>query len=350
VRYIIILFGLALLWLSTSRKMMGYLAKARTSDTWWGAYDWHKGNLVGLSHLDFVTKFISKEEYTGKRAVYNVPGKTVLFLHGDSNTGHAHLKDTDFAGVCALHFLYRDYTHRCRLDTSARNVLIIEIAEHDMRKYFSTTGMRNEVYGSAAGGKNMPVASVPTRQQGIYSLLLPVLPKSLFNRNINQNLEFNLFNYNFIMPVFSIKAGINFYLFNRASGDVVISNDRSYLFSRETVTLTDITSSYVPVSNDELSSLINNLNSIYDHLKQEGFHEIYLSIIPNCATVVQPEGYNQLIPLIQNDAGLKMKIIDIYSVLKHSPRQYYLSGDTHWTDKGFTQWLKVVNDSLVHKS
>src|ERR1019366_9750435 len=97
--------------------------------------------------------------------------------------------------------------------------------------------------------------------------------------------------YNFIIPVFEYKAALNYYLFNRASGDVVISNDRDFLFLNETVSGTDIGSSYITIPDTEITHLVDNFNIIYDHYLANGFKEVYLSIIPNSATIVQPEGY-----------------------------------------------------------
>ena len=65
----------------------------------------------------------------------------------------------------------------------------------------------------------------------ISSASIPVTINDFFNKNMNQNLQYNLFNYNFVFPMFESKALLNFYLFNRASGDVVISKNKKYLFS-----------------------------------------------------------------------------------------------------------------------
>ncbi len=179
------------------------------------------------------------------------------------------------------------------------------------------------------------------------SILPQLSVDNFFNKYINQNLQCNLFNYNFIIPVFECKAALNYYIFNRASGDAMISEDRNFLFLKETVSKTDIGSSYVPVNNSDITGIVNNFNKIYAHYKEEGFSEVYLSIIPNSATIVQPEGYNNLIPLIQNDVRLKMKVIDIYSVFKKSSDLYFLPGDTHWNFKGKQLWLDVVNEQLM---
>ena len=90
------------------------------------------------------------------------------------------------------------------------------------------------------------------------------------------------------------------------------------------------------------------MNKVYDHYKAEGFTEVYLSVIPNTATIMQPEGYNNLIPLLYGNPQLRMKIIDVYSVFKKDPEgNYFNSGDTHWNKKGFLVWLDMVNNIII---
>ena len=180
-----------------------------------------------------------------------------------------------------------------------------------------------------------------------YAALFPLSLDAFFNKNINQNLQCNLFNYNAIIPMFQYKAALNYYLFNRASGDVVISNDRNFLFLKQTVSLTEASSSYGPLTGDEVTTLVNNFNTIYDHFKTVGFSDIYLSIIPNPATIMQPEGYNQLIPLIEKNPALKMKVLDMYTEFRNTNEVLYQPGDTHWNKAGVQRWVNRVNGILL---
>jgi hypothetical protein len=151
------------------------------------------------------------------------------------------------------------------------------------------------------------------------------------------------------MPLFEAKAAINYYFFNRASGDVVISDDKDFLFLKETVSKTDIGSSYYQFSAEQLANLVTSLNTIYDHYKANGFDEVYYSVIPNSATINQPAGYNILIPSLQSDPRLRMKIIDIYTPMKNANEVLYFRGDTHWNLKGLQLWLDVVNRTLCER-
>ncbi|MCW3122628.1 MAG: hypothetical protein JWQ38_2120 [Flavipsychrobacter sp.] len=348
IRYICILFGLALLWISTSRTAMQYLVTLRdVKNTWWGVDELDHGDLASLSYLYNIKQFAQPKWIEPEHAIFNGVKHTALYIHGDSYTRF--IKDTEqFAGLSSYHFIDRNRGGTFHLDTTQKNILIIEISERYLRNYFSNLDIFSNF---SEAGNDGPTSS---------SLLKEITPRlsyasfpgnikldSIFNVNINQNLQFNLFNYQFIMPMFGCKAAINYYLFHRASGDVVISADKKFLFLKETVSVDDKSSSYSPLPADEVSAIVERFNTIYDHYKQAGFNEAYLSIIPNSATINQPEGYNNLIPAIQNDPQLKIKVIDVYTPFTMSQELVYQTGDTHWNRKGLKIWLDIVNKKLT---
>lgn len=344
-RDLLIVFGIAALWCSTSRSFMQYVWDKRDGVKWWSTYPMRHGDLVSMSYLDFVPRFNPPIDHPPfKKPRYNGPKNTVVYLHGDSYTWP--LADSNLATVARYHWINRYSGGYFKIDSGKRNILVIEITERMFRDYFSTTKMIDEVRDSAERPK-MAISNFGIPRA--YASIIPHINiDTFFNKNINQNLQCNLFNYNFIIPMFEYKAALNYYLFNRASGDVVISNDRQFLFLRETVTKNDISSSYGPLSADEVKRLVDNLNIVYDHFKSKGFSEVYISIIPNSATIMQPEGYNQLIPSIQHHPDLRMKYIDAYSAFSAAPGGLYLPGDTHWTKKGFEKWVDLVNEKLVN--
>ena len=92
-----------------------------------------------------------------------------------------------------------------------------------------------------------------------------------------------------------------------------------------------------------------NLNATFEYYKKDGFDEVYLSIIPNPVTILQPLNYNGLIPALQNPIRLKGTfIIDMYSLFSQDPNpgRLYRIGDTHWSNMGIQVWLKYVNAEL----
>lgn len=345
----LIVFGIFVLWASTNRTAMQWISAHRDNPGWWGAYEGRHGDLLGIAHLDMVPRF---REVTTPVA-YSKPIDTgtkdiALFLHGDSYTRH--MKDSFFTGIAAYHFIDRNMGAVYHLDTlHQRNVLVIEISERYFRGYFRDLGMKGQVHDSGMMPRrvgSLDMNDVP--ESRVVMAGMPLLSMdNLFNKYINQNLQYNLFNYNFAMPLFESKAALNFYLFNRASGDVVISDDRRFLFLRETVEPTGDASSFSSLGQEEVDTLVSHLNILYDHYRAEGFREVYLSIIPNSATINQPTGYNMLIPRIQNHSGLRMKVIDVYGRFKNSSKVLYWSNDTHWNYAGVQVWLDAVNERLM---
>lgn len=342
-----IVFGLFVLCLSTSQKAMVYLWEKRKGEAWWSMYDWRNGDLVGMSYLDMVKIFARPQAKPVIRyPSYVAPKNTVLYLHGDSYARH--LNDSAFAGLASYHYIHRPQKFAYRLDTTKRNILLLEVSERLVRSYFGKQWILKDLYDSNKIKSTATIHSYAHEKERLYaSILTGITIDYFFNKYINQNLQCNLFNYNFIMPVFGTKAAINYYIFKRADGNVVISNNGKHLFLKETVSLTDSGSSYIPIEQEEITELVNNFNAIYDHYLADGFTGVYLSVIPNPATIIQPEGYNGLIPRIQNDPKLKMKTIDVYSAFKSSTQLNYLPGDTHWNDAGRQLWLDLVNKKLA---
>lgn len=341
----LIVFGLATLWVSTSTTTMEYLSYNRRGDAWWNTNSWKHGNLVGMAYLDFVGQFhtpkdVAHKSYARRRG----DEKAVLYLFGDSYSWP--LRDSDFANIASFHFTNRYQGGKYTLDTAMKNILVIEVAERLVLDYFSSVKMKDE-FSANKESKEVITGLTKNTEMTVCSLVSIADISKLFNKRINQNLEYNLFNYNFLSVIFKLKAIFNYYLFNRASGDVVISEDRKYLFDKGSVSLSSSSGSYTPIAQETINDVVNNLNFLYNYYKKEGFNEVYYSIIPSTPSIVQPKGYNQLIPRIQNNPGLKVKVLDIYKVLSEQGQDYFCHGDTHWNYRGEQKWLDLVNEQLM---
>lgn len=333
---IVIVVALSVLLISTSRTFMERISGKRNNvNAWWGAFQGQNGDLVNMAYLGFIEKFRTdtnlQAEIFHKRGKDNID----LFLKGDSYTrsispnGFSYLRDYHFCNRWQKDFTYQ-------LNPSRKSVLILEITERYFREYYNDLKVFDDF--SKAGTKKKLDTGDDTERVMDFSL------KNLFNKNINQNIQYNLFNYNFLVPVFESKAALNYSILGRASGDVVVSDDGNFLFLKETMAPFGTRSAYMPVSANDVTLYVKNLNAIYDHYKAEGFTEVLFSLIPNPVTILQPGNYNNLIPLIQNDLRLRMEIIDVYSVFKkNSSTLYYLPGDSHWNKLGEKVWLDLVN-------
>ena len=336
----LILFTLVALWASTSRIAMDYLKDVRNGDKWWCVYQ-SKGNLLRMSHLDFIKKFAPADEpgRTPARAA-GYAKNTALYLYGDSYTWSLH--DSDFTSS-EYHFINLYLGGKYHLDTTKKNILVIEIAELSIRDHFKDTHMTEALHDTVPLKTSAGFIDIKRNKASYASLGFNLHLDELFNSRINQNLEYNLFNYRFMYSFFLCKAAMNYYVFSRASGDVVISENGDYLLFKEALAYTN-----KPVPADEMKTLLNDLNIIYDHFKQQGFREVYLSMIPSTTSVVQPKGYNNMIPELQSDPRLRMKIIDAWAALKDGRQDYFCHGDTHWNRNGEQKWLDMVNAILLN--
>jgi hypothetical protein len=362
--YLFILIGTGLMLASTSKKLMKAIAdKRRTVSGPFGLHHSGAGDLANMSFLEKEKKFFEPNSYVFKKPSDTGKNNIDLYTWGDSylmkypDSGLV-IPDSVFAHISHYHFGRREYSSLLyTLDPYKRNILLIELSERFLRSYFADFHIYDDVKKAPLP---LPVSLTAIPGQSVAELPYPHL-EEIFNPSINQNLEFNLFNYNFVTPVRAVKAEINYRLFGRASGYVAVSDDENYLFLKETVRPTNLSRTfnlYYPVSKDELKNILTVTDSIYHHYKKEGFDEVYFSIIPNPATILQPvssEGlnYNGLIDVFQSYAAKKgIPFIDVYNPFKQYPDKgrLYRAGDTHWNNNGFQVWLGLFNAELKKQS
>lgn len=347
--YLFILLGIGVLYISTSKKVMEKISAARNdNDAWWGvSSSANKGDLVGMAYLDYVDKFVSKRDYIFQKPVYDGDKAINLYLHGDSYTFK--IPDTAFAALNRYEYAWVYNQHiQYELDPTKKNILILEHAERYVTSFYSGLDLLKLVYNKQTGSDydSMMSATAILEKTVLTDAGGDGWLDNLFNKNINQNLEYNLFNYNGLNAPRYAKAWLNYSLFNRASGNVVVSENGKQLYINETIGTKKKGSSQYTFSADEYACIVRNLNKLYDYYKAEGFDEVYLAMIPNPVTILEPERYNMLIPKLQSDAGLKIKCIDIYNKYKTADSIIYRPGDTHWNSYGQQLWIGAVNHQL----
>ena len=100
----------------------------------------------------------------------------------------------------------------------------------------------------------------------------------------------------------------------------------------------------------EVDTMVAGLNQVYAHYRKVGFAEVYLAIMPNPVSVLEPQlggHYNELIPRLQKNPNLKMPVIDVYGKLQHLRRQrIYQISDTHWNKIGVLAGIAQINSTL----
>ena len=328
--------GLALLASASSWPVMSKVLqwnRAHIFNTkWYGKHYSEWGDLVNMCLLDGVSKYREPKAYVFVKPTDNGNKNIDLYLFGDSHTedvpGYA------FANINTYHY---GRTIAYTLDPAKKSILLLEVSERSLLSLYHNT----EIFDALRKKDDHPIKAVRGGDgKKNYSLV------------VNKNLDYLLFDYNFINAIRRCKSEMNYSVFGRASGDVAISDNGNYLFFKPTIVPFGMFSSYAAVSENTVNEVVANLNTIYDHYKKEGFAEVYISIIPNPVTLLQPKGYNNLIPRIRDNPSLKIPYLDIYNIFKSNsnPSTLYRVGDTHWNNNGMQIWLNVVNAELRKKS
>ena len=338
-----IFIGSALLILCSSDRYMKIIIAKRSALTgWFGIHHSDAGDLVSMGYLDDVERFRENNDYHFTKPEGDSGSRKIdLYIYGDSYLepipGYA------FGPINRYHFARRSYNDlNYSLDPDKKNILVIEYAERFARGEFHNFNIYDHV-------KKKPADKVFLWRTDNPIVYAKILGFEIFGHEVNPNLEFNVFGYRFWDRVKLTKASLTYQLFQRAMGDVVVSDDGDRLFLKQTVIPDDLLSSYKPLDQKEILQMIDNINAVYDHYKAEGFDEVYLSLIPNPVTILQPEHYNGLIPQLQKPGVLKvMQMIDVYGPYTKSPHPgtLYRIGDTHWSNNGVQLWLQAVNAEL----
>lgn len=335
-----VILGCAAAWFasahwSTMQRISAYRNDGDGSQ-WWHPYTTKAGDLAKMAYLADVPKFRDTSKYRFRKTADTGRRNVNLYIAGDSYL--LQVPADAFTGVNRYSYARRFHdVLEYERDSTKTNILILEISERYVQSYLSRRDMLKDVR------KKGVVVKDTTDDKTIADRF-----NNIFRQNTDENLEYNLFNYQFLAPVRELKAILNYRLFGRASGDVVISDDGNYLFLRTITAPTGEESIYTPLRKTMIDTIVHHINTFRDHFRKEGFAEMYVAIIPNTPTLLQPGGYNGLIPMIYNHPSLKAPAIDIYSVLKQQayPQQFFRAGDTHWNQHGAQLWIDMVNKEL----
>ncbi len=231
------------------------------------------------------------------------------------------------------------------INHNKKNVLLLEIAERNLRPAFNRTDHINNLIAVKSHNQTMEGSHLN------WASLFSSVKNFMFNSLINTNLELNTWEYSIFTPIKEFKADLNYKLFNVVDDNVVVSPDKKYLFYQPTVDSTAITSSFNDVTDAEIGSIVEKLNFTYDSVKSFGFDQIYLAIIPNPVSVLSADyngmKYNRLLERIQDSPDLKMPFINIFAAYKNARIPVFQPSDSHWSIDGAYMWLNKFNEKLV---
>ena len=302
------------------------------------------GDLYGMSYLSDYRIPSTHKIHAARQAFKN---DIDLYLFCDSYLNDF-IEKNHFYGVDSLYKIrwweLQTYKQITSLDKKKRNILVLEIAERRVRiicsNYSSNINMLK-----IDSTHSLPNTFSESDSKFSFSSFLTT---HFFNPQINNNLELNLFDYKIFRPFRELKADFIFNLFNRVNNNVYLDTSKMFLYYMPTVSGEQNENVFFPVDSNEIKLICSTLNKVYSYYIGQGFNEIYLSIIPNTVTMVNPSigKYNNLIPSLYALDSLRMCIFDVSKIYSNNPQKYYSRNDTHWNSKGLQAWVDNFNKIL----
>jgi len=262
-----------------------------------------------------------------------------LYTIGDSFT----TMDTSFyAGRRNHHIWLGTEVDTITLDPQVRSILVIEVIERTiqerLREHYAELYIHR---GFQIRGKNAAVARVTPETRGNFW-------ENTLNREINQRLEFMLFNSDLALKCKEMKAGLMLSWFGRTHPGSLISRDRRFLFYEVEASRQSGLSPFIPLTDADIDSVALNMNRIRAHYLNAGFAEVYFCLIPNKVTVCEParHPHNNQIQRIEQNPRLTTPVLKLHNQLLRHPEWFHKS-DGHWNASGKRLWLKYVNEMVM---
>lgn len=325
-KYIFLIFFSILWYLGFSKDLSKWLFEKNIAKD-----DYRYGDLYRLSNL---AQFRVPVDKCASSTIDKVPN-TALILLGDSFTEKGRIDASNFKAENFLRFFVAENSFT-KLDTSKKNILIIETVERHFRERFASPYKNLQLTDSQIIKNHV---SEKTYLQEALAYEVP------YNTERHETL---LFSSDFFLKFKEWKSWLNWKLFGRIDEKVILSKDGKHILYYLDAKPSGITSSFDKISDEEINILVQNVNETYNYYKKLGFDEVYLSIIPNKTSILAPDlgNYNHLIERIQQHSALKMPYLDTYTPIKTSKSLLYDIGDTHWNCKGKQIWIDEVNHKL----
>ncbi|GAB4016077.1 hypothetical protein [Spirosoma koreense] len=297
--------------------------------------DYRFGDLYRLSTLP---QFKVKQPECPPSHRSSDTASTHLYLIGDSFSEPQRLGQSDFR-VSHFDRVAWERPERIQLDPTKRNVLLIESVERHVREHFARPVTEFVVEADTS--------QTPTPRPAWYKRIYADFHRT----DVEERLESALFSRDWAFWVKELKAKLTLDWFGRAYTSVSLSNDRRHVFlhsDTDTTKAKVLNSSFSPLSDQEVSKLVAHINATADQYRKLGFDAVYLSLIPNKASILEPNrgAYNHLIERIQTDPTLRVPVINTYDAFRQNASAVYLKSDTHWTCEGRAIWLDRVRQTL----
>nr|MCU0341406.1 hypothetical protein [Spirosomataceae bacterium] len=297
--------------------------------------DYRYGDLYRLTNL---AQFKSRTQLCSKQYGNGTAKNNMgLYLIGDSFTEEGRVNADDFNAQTYLRIHWSDSV-QIHLDTTKRNVLVLQTVERHFREHFAGPVHNFSVVPTPV----VPAPSQPETWEERLESWEQMIQKS------EEALISCWFASDWAFRIKEWKAALNLHFFDRHDDQAAISPDgKNLLFCWDTDS-TRITSSFKYLPDSEVETLVKQANQTRDYYRKMGFDEVYLAIIPNKTSIVAPNmgSYNHLVERVQQHPNLQIPVIDIWKRYKPRATEVYQLGDTHWNCLGQQLWLKEVNQVL----
>lgn len=238
-----------------------------------------------------------------------------------------------------------DHPPAFMLDHSKTNVLLLEYAERNVRYMLSNPEYLKAVLpvlesnavghaGGSAGSKGV--------KDFIYG--------SVFNKNINNNLEHAVWDYPAFASLKEFKADMNYKLFNSIAPDVSISANSDQLYYTPTIDTSGIMSSFRLAGREEAAEVVGRLNLIQEAALKVGFAKVYFVIVPNTVSILEPNykglRYNGFAEQVLHSPDMKVQSFNLFPAFRRLNKTVFWPSDSHWNWNGAYLWLGMFNDEL----
>ena len=300
------------------------------------------GDLYRLSNLAQFKQATETcpKKFAGNRSKNNA----ALYIIGDSFTEKERINADDFNTTDYLRIHWNDSLN-ISLDTTKRNILVLQTVERHFREHFAVPVHQFKI------GNGRPSASAP---QEVKEVQVSDFFLELYNeaeqtlKESEESLTSFLFSGDVFLRFKEWKAAINLNWFGRHNDQIAISPDKQNILFCWDTDSTRITSSFKYLPDNELKKLIQQVNQTNDYYKNQGFDDVYLSIIPNKTSIVAPNmgEYNHLVERVQQHPLLKTPFIDSWTPFSQHPQAIYSLSDTHWNCTGQAMWLEKMNEVI----
>ena len=323
-RYIVLTIALTLWAGGLSSTVLHWLYKAGVV-----VDDYRFGDLYRLSALP---QFKRAQPVCPTVSLSSDTASTHLYIIGDSFTEGQRIGRADFR-VSHYQRVAWSYRQRAQLNPAKRNVLILESVERHFREHFAIP-VTELVVESDTGRSS--TQRLPLRRR---------LSQEFHRTDVEDRLESTLFSQDWAFWFRELKARLTYDWFDRVSTGVSVSNDGRHLFLRsDTDTTKTLNASFSRLTDGEVDALVDSVNAVADQYKKLGFDDVYLSIIPNKASILETgrSDYNRLIERVQQSPELRVTPIDVFSPYRKAKPSPYLLSDTHWNCTGRAIWLDQV--------